>query len=125
MSRIEVKFSLIIFKYRSGFDQAVEILDVSLHLKNECYRPFVKPGDRPKYVNSKSNRPPSILRYIPLAINKRLSSISSSKEIFDQAAPLYQTELNRAGYNHKLEYQNPTEAAKRKRHRKGQQLRLG
>ena len=34
------------------------------------------------------------------------------------AGPLYQTELSRAGYNHKLEYQKPTEAAKRKRHRK-------
>ena len=81
-----------------------------LDLKNECYRPFIKP--------SKSNHPPSILRNIPLAINKRLSSISSSKEIFDQAAPLYQTELNRGGYTHKLEYQKPTEETKRKRHRK-------
>ena len=98
--------------------KVVEFLDVSLDLKNECYRPFIKPGDRPRYVNSKSNHPPSILRNIPLAINKRLSSISSSKEIFDQAAPLYQTELNRGGYTHKLEYQKPTEETKRKRHRK-------
>jgi hypothetical protein len=53
--------------------------------------------NRPTYVNSKLNHPPSILRNIPLSVNKRLSFVSSSKEIFNQAAPLCQSELKWAG----------------------------
>ena len=68
--------------------KVVEFLDVVLDLENEKYCPFIKPGDRPKYVNANSNHPPAILKNIPLAVNRRLSSISSSKEVFDQAAPL-------------------------------------
>ena len=99
--------------------KVVDFLDVTLDLENECFRPFTKPGDRPRYVNSKSNHPPSILRNIPLAVNQRISSISSSKEVFDQAAPFFQTELTRAGYSHKLEYQEPLQAQqKRKRYRR-------
>ena len=84
--------------------KVVEFLDVILDLENECYKPYIKPGDRPLYVNKLSNHPPAILKNIPLAVNKRLSSISSSKEIFDAAAPLYQAELDRAGYDHQLVY---------------------
>ena len=36
----------------------------------------------------------SILKNIPLAINKRLSEISSDKESFDKAAPTYQQALD-------------------------------
>ena len=97
--------------------KVVTFLDVNLDLTNECYKPFMKPGDRPLYVNSKSNHPPSIIKNIPFAGNRRLSSISSSKEIFDAATPIYQAELQRAGYKHKLEY-NEQQVTKRKRRRK-------
>jgi len=98
--------------------KVVEFLDVKLDLENETFRPFTKLSDRTKYVNVKSNHPPSILKNIPLAVNRRISSISSSKEIFDEEVPRYQTALNNAGYNHKLEYQKPGEKTKRKRYRK-------
>ena len=97
--------------------KVVQFLDVTLDLENEVYMPYIKPGDRPLYVNSQSNHPPSILKNIPLAVNKRLSNISANKEIFDAAAPLYQAELNRAGYKHKLEFKTP-EQPKRKRKKK-------
>ena len=58
------------------------------------------------------------MKNIPLAVNKRLSCISSDKEVFDNAAPLYQEELDRAGYSHKLEYQEEPPKGKRKRHKK-------
>ena len=92
-------------------------MDVTLDLANECFKPFIKPGDRPLYVNSRSNHPPCIIKNIPLAVNRRLSAISSSKEVFDAAAPLYQAELQRSGYQHKLEFQQP-QVPKRKRNRK-------
>ena len=98
--------------------KVVNFLDVTLDLGNDRFFPYLKPGDRPKYVNAKSNLPPTILKNIPLAVNKRLSCISSDKEVFDNAAPLYQEELDRAGYSHKLEYQEEPPKGKRKRHKK-------
>ena len=45
-----------------------------------------------------------------------MSDISSSKEVFDLAAPLYQSALDNAGYEHKLEY-NPSSEQRKKRKR--------
>ena len=87
---------------------SVNFLDVTLDLKTSIFKPYIKPGDKPLYVNAASNHPPAILRNIPIGINKRLSEISSSQEVFHLAAPLYQAELDRCGYNHKLEYSPPS-----------------
>ena len=87
----------------------VQFLDVTLDLASESYKPYIKPGDRPLYVNKESNHPPAVVKNIPMAVNRRLSAISSSKEIFDAAAPLYQAELNRAGYDHQLEFSEVSE----------------
>ena len=106
------------FKITSTANQkVVQFLDVTLDLDNECYKPYIKPGDKPMYVNRQSNHPPAVTKNIPLAVNRRLSSISSTKEIFDSAAPIYQAELSRAGYNHKLEF-TEVEEPKRKRKRR-------
>ena len=79
----------------------------------------MKPEDKPCYVNSESNHPPAIIRNIPLSINKRLSKISSNKEIFDNAAPIYQAELTKNGYHHTLEFDQTATTNRRKtRHRK-------
>lgn len=95
--------------------KVVEFLDVVFDLEKDNYRPFLKPGDRPMYVNKQSNHPPTILKNIPLAVNRRLCDISSSKEVFDQSVPLYQDALDKAGYDHKLEYQELHQVKKRKR----------
>ena len=97
--------------------KVVQFLDVTLDLVNGVYKPYIKPGDRPLYVNSQSNHPPSILKNIPLAVNRRLCKISGNKEIFEAAVPLYQAELDRAGYKHKMEFKNP-EIPKRKRNKR-------
>ena len=68
------------------------------------YKPFMKENDTPIYVHCGSNHPPSVLRNIPLGVNNRLSRISSSKAVFDSAAPVYQEALNKSGYTHKLEF---------------------
>ena len=39
-------------------------------------------------------------RNIPAGINKRLSSLSSDKASFDQAAPPYQKALDESGYHY-------------------------
>ena len=43
----------------------------------------------------------------PLSVQKRLSLLSSNKEIFNSARPKYQEALDKAGYKHKLVY-DPT-----------------
>ena len=98
--------------------KVVEFLDVKLDLENDCFGPFSKPNDKPIYVNSESNHPPAILKNIPLAVNRRLSKISSSKEIFEAAAPLFQNALKKAGYSHKLEFAEIIIEPKRKRTKK-------
>ena len=94
----------------------VQFLDVTLDLKNEIYKPYIKPGDKPTYVHSESNHPPSILRNIPLSINKRLSKISANEENFNTAAPLYQSELTRNKYNYTLKF-DPTATTNRRQKR--------
>ena len=51
--------------------RSVQFLDVCLDLETGIYKPFMKPGDMPKYVNAQSNHPPMILRNLPLGINRR------------------------------------------------------
>ena len=50
----------------------VNFLEVTLDLTTGRFKPFSKPATTPLYVHSKSNHPPSIIRNIPEAINKRL-----------------------------------------------------
>ena len=63
--------------------QKVEFLDVILDLSAQNYGPYRKPNSTPRYINVQSNHPQTVLKQIPLSINKRLSKISSSKEKFD------------------------------------------
>ena len=82
----------------------VNFLDVTLNLDKGSYEPYAKPNNTLLYVHRESNHPHSILKSIPLAINKRLSEISSNKEAFDKAAPIYQQALEKSGYKHQLKF---------------------
>ena len=67
--------------------KSVEFLDVKMDLPTNSYKPYIKPNNLIQYVHSDSNHPPAILKNIPLSINKRLSSLSSSEEMFNEIAP--------------------------------------
>ncbi len=84
----------------------VDYLDITLDLLSETYKPFKKPGNVIQYVNRNSNHPPSIIRSIPEAINRRLSNISSDRQSFESAIPPYQEALKNSGHEFKLHY-NP------------------
>ena len=73
-------------------------------MRNCSYQPFTKPNSVPIYVHKQSNHPPSVLQNIPQSVNDRLNRLSSSKELFETAAPAYQEALRKSGYDHKLEY---------------------
>ena len=51
-----------------------------------------------------SNHPPSVLKNLPQNVNKRLSSISSNEELFNDEIPLYQEAITKSDYNIKLKF---------------------
>ena len=84
------------------------------------FKPFRKPNNTPLYINTLSNHPPNIIKNLPDMINKRLSHLSSSKHVFDEAKPEYEKALQKSGYNAKLSYTpdgsiNETKTRKRRR----------
>ena len=82
--------------------RTVDYLDVTLNLADGTFKPYRKPNDTPLYINTKSNHPPNVIKEIPKMINRRLNNISSSREVFEQAAPAYQAALKKSGYRQKL-----------------------
>ena len=93
--------------------QTINFLDVTFNLTKNSYQPYTKPNTTLQYVHQESNHPPITLKNIPAVINKRLSSLSSDKNSFDQAAPPYQKALHDSGYQYNLCYE-PTAPARRK-----------
>ena len=96
----------------------VNFLDVNFDLEENIYRPYMKPNDKPVYVHHESNHPKSILDNIPYSVNKRLSLISSNRDVFEQAVPPYQEALKDSGYSHKLEFDPNVAPPKKSRNRK-------
>ena len=98
----------------------VDFLDVTFNLSTETYRPYKKPNSKLLYVNKDSNHPPTVLKQIPNSVNQRLSTISSSEEIFDASKREYESALSEAGYKQPLKYtineqNNANNRRKRKR----------
>ena len=58
----------------------------------------------------KSNHPPTILRYLPNMINKRLPDLSCNEEEYEKAKPLYETAVNESGYKKTMAYTKTTTA---------------
>ena len=98
----------------SGNKKCVNFLDITFDLRSGTFKPYMKPGNVPQYVNVQSNYPPSILRRIPQTINQRLSGISSDKQSFDASTRPYQEALKKSGYSYNLHY-DPEPAQKTRR----------
>ena len=92
-------------------------LYITLDLNSGFYKPYMKPNNTPVYINRKSNHPPSIIKNIPAAVNRRLNSISADDGVFKEAIQPYQDALDKSGYEHQLKYDPPSNANTRKRNR--------
>ena len=101
--------------------ETVNFLDVTLNLKTGKFCPYKKPNSTPMYIHTKSNHPPTVIRNIPMAVNRRLCKISSGEEEFRAAAGPYQDALDAAGYEHKLEYTKP-ETQPPRRQKRGRKI---
>ena len=84
-----------------------DFLDVTLNLSTGKFYPYRKPNDTPLYVNKQSNHPPTIIKQLPLMVNKRISDISFDEEEFEKSKPMYQKALNDSGFKHQLKYIPP------------------
>ena len=89
----------------SANKKIIDFLDVNLNLTTGEYKQFRKEGDKPVYVHSQSNHPPSILKNIPKNVNHRLNIISSNEKVFNEVKPMYQEALNASGYKHNLKFE--------------------
>ena len=99
-------------------DITANYLDITLNLRDMSYKPYHKPNDHLIYINTKSNHPPNIIKNLPKMIETRLSRISSSKEVFNEAKAYYEDALRANGYRATLQYTPPQQAGKcKKRHR--------
>ena len=68
------------------------------------------------YVDKNSNHPPSILKNIPVAVNRRLSNISANEQIFEEYSPPFQNALSKSGYSYKMKFE-PKQSNNNKRNR--------
>ena len=126
VEKMKKKMSAIFRKHKleitiEANKKRVEFLDIYLDLSKEEFGPYLKPGDTPVYVDVGSNHPPKVLANIPKGINRRLSSISATKEIFDRAVPVYQSALEKSGHSYKLNFEdisNLSETNKKSKTRK-------
>ena len=101
-----------------GFDVTIkanffdtDFLDVTLDIQNESHKLYRKPNAHMFYVNSKSNHPEHVLKYLLVAVNNPLQKVSSSQSIFKETTQHYQEATRASGYDHKLAYSD--------RHKKG------
>ena len=103
--------------------RTVNFLDVTFNLSNGKYYPYRKPNDKPLYINSLLNHPPSILQQLPAAISGRLTDISHDVDVFREAAPLYNNVLRESGFTKGIKYvgdkKNKEPVSKRNRARRG------
>ena len=79
-------------------------LDVTFNLNDGTYRPFHKPNEETPYIHVESNHPLQIIKKIPRSIKKRLSRLSSTKDIFEKSKDYYEQRLRQCGFNEKLNY---------------------
>ena len=85
--------------------QTINFLDVTFNLNKNTYQPFTKSYTTLQYVHRENNHPPTTTKNMHPGINKRLSSLSSDKAFFDQAAPPYLKAHDYCGYRYTLHYE--------------------
>ena len=65
-------------------------LDITLNLNDDSYRPYRKLNEETNYIHINSDHPPSLIKKLPRSIEKRLSILSSYKDIFHKSVINYE-----------------------------------
>ena len=97
--------------------KSTDFLDIYLNLANHEFKPFRKENYQIQYINKNSNHPPTIKKQLPTMISKRLSTLSSSKPIFENEIRPYNNALVQAGYPENSIKYIPQHQKNNKKHR--------
>ena len=116
--KLKKKFQKL-FKEK-GLDVIIQCnqLSITRNLNDYSYRPDRKLNEETKYIHINSDHPSSIIKEISRSIKKRLSLLSSFKDIFQESAIYYEKCLKNSRYKTKLQYQQPKENHQNKKKRK-------
>ena len=90
-------------------------LDIILNLNDGSYRSYRKPNEETNYIHINSDHPPSIIKEIPRSFEKRLSILSSSKNIFQGSAIYYKKCLKTVDIKPSYNINNQKKTIKTKR----------
>ena len=88
--------------------KTVDLLDVTFDVDKNVYKPFRKEINKAIYINKHSKHPPRILQQLPKSIAKRISEMSSIKDIFDESLKPYKDALKESGFREALNFIEPT-----------------
>lgn len=80
-------------------------------------KPFLKESNKTIYIKTHFNHPPSILRYLQIFMEKRVSKTLFDKDIFDKSIKTSKDTLKLSGFREELNC-IPAESNNRKRKRK-------
>ena len=80
--------------------------NVTFNPNDGSYRPYGKLNDETLYIHIQLYHPPSVTKQLPRSIERRLSQLSSSKDIFYEMTAYYEQRLASCEYNEKLTYNN-------------------
>ena len=97
----------------------IDYLDIVLDLDKNTFAPYRKPGNVIKYINCQSNHPKTITSKMKGMIEGMISRRSSNKDVFDEAAGVYEEALKSNGYEGNINYQS---AAPQKKTRKRKRI---
>ena len=84
----------------------LNFLDIQSNLLNGTFKPYGKRNSYSIYVHKDSNNPPQVFKELPKTIGRQISTISSSKEIFESSKIEYENALKISGYKDRLVNEN-------------------
>ena len=87
--KITNALKLLGFKITIKTNLKINFQDVKLNLEKGTFKHFKKENDTPIYIHTYSNHSPSIIKQIPISINRRLSDNSSNINIFNSKKYIY------------------------------------
>ena len=105
--------------------KSTNYLDVKLDLETGIYGPYRKPKNKIKFINTKSNHPPTVIKQIKTNVQKRLSILSSSEEIFEKEKSPYEKALFDSGHmkdGEELIYTPPNTKPKKKKKKRSSNM---
>ena len=77
---------------------------MTLNLSNNTYKPFLKTGQYPSYINVNSNHPKTIIKQVPKAVKLRIRNLSANEKTFQESSKIYKEALKKSGFREEVTY---------------------